>query len=235
MNYFMRIVAALALVSAMSGCATVGEADPRDPLEGFNRAMFRFNDTFDKTALKPAARIYEDALPSFVQTAVGNFFGNLGDIWTLVNDVLQAKRDQGASDFMRIVLNTSFGLGGLIDIASDAGLTKHKEDFGQTLGRWGMSSGPYVVLPFFGPSTLRDSAAMVLDFKGDVWAHVTPVNERNVGIAVRAVDQRAAVLNASNLIEDAALDPYQFIRDAYLQRREGQIHDEDKDSSKEKD
>jgi phospholipid-binding lipoprotein MlaA len=131
----------------------------------------------------------------------------------------------GSSDFMRVAVNSTFGFGGLLDIASEAGLQKHKEDFGQTLGTWGMGSGPYVVLPLFGPSTLRDTAALPVDIYGDVWAYTTPVDVRNTGIVVRAVDQRAAALDATNLLEDAALDRYSFVRSAYLQRRASLIRD----------
>lgn len=224
MTGWRKWLTVLAIMTAISGCASTG--NPRDPLEGFNRAMFSFNDTIDKVALKPAAKFYEDVLPSFVQTAIGNFFGNIGDIWTLVNDVLQGKVEQGGSDLMRVSINTVLGFGGIIDIASDAGLTKHKEDFGQTLAIWGIGAGPYMVLPFFGPSTLRDSAALPVDWQGDLWNHKRPVLVRNVGSVIRAVDQRAALLGASNLIEEAALDPYEFVRDAYLQRRESTIHDD---------
>ncbi|MBI3283718.1 MAG: VacJ family lipoprotein [Burkholderiales bacterium] len=202
--------------------------NPRDPLEGFNRVMFNFNDTLDQAILKPVAEVYRDILPSFVQTGIGNFFGNIGDVWNAVNNLLQGKAADGVNDVMRVAVNTTFGLGGLLDIGSAAGMPKHKEDFGQTLGTWGVKSGPYVVLPFLGPSTLRDTLATPVDFKGDLWSYQTPVSSRNVGTALRLVDKRAALLNAGTLIEEAALDKYVFIRDAYLQRRAGEIHpDED--------
>jgi phospholipid-binding lipoprotein MlaA len=138
---------------------------------------------------------------------------------------LQGKGGDGFSDVARVVINSTLGLGGLIDIGTEAGFQKHKEDFGQTLGRWGVKPGPYVVLPLLGPSTLRDTVALPLDFKGDLWLYVDPVRLRNSGTVVRLLDRRAALLDAGNLIEDAALDPYQFVRDAYLQRRESQVHD----------
>jgi phospholipid-binding lipoprotein MlaA len=218
--------AALALLlvagAGLSGCAT---NNPKDPLEHFNRAMFTFNDVVDKTALKPAATVYQTVLPSFVQTGVGNFFGNLADVWTTVNDVLQGKGQAGLTDMMRVAVNSTLGLGGLLDIGSEAGLPKHKEDFGQTLGKWGVHSGPYVVLPLFGPSTMRDSLALPVDLGGDPWSYVKPTRLFVAGSVVRVVDQRAAVLDASNLIEEAALDKYEFFRDAYLQRRESKIND----------
>ncbi|GAC1411853.1 MAG: VacJ family lipoprotein [Burkholderiaceae bacterium] len=217
-------LAAIGLTVALGGCASVG-TNPRDPFEGFNRAMFAFNDKVDQVALKPVARGYRKVVPSFMQTGVGNFFGNLGDVWTGVNNILQGKVGDGLSDLMRFAVNSTLGLAGLLDISSEAGMPKHKEDFGQTLGRWGVVSGPYVVLPLLGSSTIRDTSALPLDFKGDLWSYQSPVRWRNTGTGVRLVDARAAVLDASDLIEGAALDRYEFVRDAFLQRRESRIHD----------
>lgn len=212
---------ALALVLSLGGCAST---NPRDPFESYNRAAFTFNDTVDQYALKPAAEAYS-YLPSFVQTGISNFFGNLGDVWTAVNQFLQGKPGDGMSDVMRVAVNTVFGLGGLLDVSTEARLPKHREDFGQTLGVWGVKPGPFVVLPFLGASTLRDTAALPADWVGDVWTHVDAVDVRNTGIGVRALSQRAALLDASNLLEDAALDRYAFVRDAYMQRRESLVHD----------
>ena len=235
------LLPALVLVAVLGGCATTattgtpgssgtpGSADnaavrnPVDPYERFNRTMFNFNDKVDQYALKPAATVYKKVLPSFVQTGVYNFFGNLGDVWTAVNNLLQGRVADGVSDVMRFAVNTTFGLGGLLDIGSEAGLQKHRQDFGATLGVWGVQSGPYVVLPLLGSSTVRDSAALPVDFAGDPWTYVNPDPTRYIGAAVRVIDMRAGVLDASNLIEDAALDRYEFIRDAYLQRRAGKI------------
>lgn len=224
MSFVVRRVGMAIVAFALVGCSTTG--NPRDPLEGFNRAMFSFNDALDQAALKPAAIAYQSTLPSFVQTGIGNFFGNIGDLWSSVNNLLQGKLADGLSDFMRVAVNSSFGLGGVIDIASEAGMPKHKEDFGQTLGRWGFAPGPYIVLPLLGSSTMRDTLALPVDNWGDLWYHKYPVRWRNVGTVVRVVDQRAAVLDASNLIEGAALDRYEFVRDAYLQRRESKIYDD---------
>jgi phospholipid-binding lipoprotein MlaA len=216
-------VGVIAIALALGGCATT---NPKDPFEKFNRAMFSFNDAVDQAALKPAAEAYR-TLPSFMQTGVGNFFGNLGDVWTAANNLLQGKVADGMSDVMRVTFNSTFGLLGLLDIASEAGLAKHKEDFGQTLGKWGVASGPYIVLPLLGPSTLRDTVATPVDLTGDPWDYARPIRVRNLGYVGRVVDQRAAVLDASNLIEEAALDRYVFVRDAYMQRRESKVRDGD--------
>ena len=216
-----RAALALGVTVLLAGCAG---PNPRDPYEGFNRAMFTFNDTVDTYALKPAATAYKNVLPSFVQTGVNNFFGNLADAWSAVNNLLQGNGEAGMSDVSRFALNSTLGIVGLFDIASEAGLQKHKEDFGQTLGVWGVPSGPYLMLPLLGPSTVRDTVALPLDIKGDIWAYKEPVYIRNSGTALRVVDQRANLLDASSLLEDAALDRYEFIRDGFLQRRESQIH-----------
>lgn len=225
----MKITSKALLFSAalfLSGCAsTGGNSTPGDPFEGYNRAMFEFNDTVDRVALKPAATAYRDYLPSFVQTAVNNFFGNIGDVWIMVNNFLQGKVENGMNDVMRVAVNTTFGFGGILDIASEAGITKHNEDFGQTLGKWGVKSGPYVVLPLLGPSTLRDTTALPFDIYGDPWTYVTPVDVRSTGAVVRVVDRRSELLDASNLMEEAALDRYSFFRDGYLQRRQSLVYD----------
>ena len=219
---FARLGIAMAATALFSGCAST-DRNPKDPLEGFNRAMFGFNENVDKYALKPAAQAYEKVLPDVVQTGIGNFFGNIGDVWTAANNLMQGNAEDGMSNVARVMINTMFGLVGVIDVASDAGLPKHREDFGQTLGTWGVKSGPYLVLPFLGSSTVRDTAALPVDFYGDLWLHVYPVHTRNLGTGTRIIDQRAAAMNASTLLEEAALDKYEFVRDAYLQRRKSLI------------
>lgn len=214
---------ALAACALLAGCAT--PSNPQDPLEKFNRASFAFNDTVDRTVLKPVATAYRDVVPGFAQTGVSNFFGNLSDAWSTVNNFLQGKGEDGLNDFTRFALNSTFGIAGLLDIASEAGLQKHNEDFGQTLGVWGVPPGPFLVLPLLGPSTVRDAAALPADFAGDIWAYKTPVNWRNTGSGVLVVHKRATLLDASNLFEEAALDRYDFIRDGYMQRRESQVRD----------
>jgi phospholipid-binding lipoprotein MlaA len=219
------VLLALAAAATLSGCA-VGP-DKRDPMENWNRAVFNFNDKVDTYALKPVATGYKNVTPSFVQTGVNNFFGNLQDLWTGGNNLLQGKGGDGVSDLGRFALNSTFGVLGLFDIASEAGLRKHKEDFGQTLGRWGVQSGPYVMLPLLGPSTLRDTVGLPLDIVADPWSYKDPVNVRNIGSGVRVIDQRAAFLDAGSLLEDAALDRYEFVRDGFLQRRQSQVYDGD--------
>lgn len=220
----VRVLAAVAAIAALSGCAST-TANPQDPLEGYNRAVFTFNDAVDRSVLKPTATAYKNTMPSFVQTGVNNFFGNLSDAWSAVNNLLQGKGQAGMGDVTRVAMNSTFGIFGLLDIASEAGIPKHNEDFGQTLGTWGVPSGPYLMLPLLGPSTVRDTVALPADLAGDPWSHKEPVNWRNVGSAVRVVDKRATLLDASSLLEDAALDRYEFLRDGYMQRRQSQVYD----------
>ncbi|MGK5053955.1 MlaA family lipoprotein [Janthinobacterium sp. RB2P8] len=222
-----RIGLALAIAASVSACAT--GTNPRDPLEGYNRAMFKFNDTVDQAALKPVATAYKKVTPSFVQTGVGNFFGNLSDVWSAVNNLLQGKGEAGLQDVVRVSMNSTFGIFGLIDIASQAGIPKHNEDFGQTLGWYGIQPGPYVMLPLLGPSTVRDTVALPLDMTGDPWRYKDPVNVRTIGTVTRVIDKRAALLDATNLMEAAALDRYEFIRDGFLQARESKVFDGDTD------
>jgi phospholipid-binding lipoprotein MlaA len=216
-------LAAIAAAMLLTGCATT--QNPQDPLEGYNRAVFSFNDAVDRTVLKPTATAYKNVTPGFVQTGVNNFFGNLSDVWSAVNNLLQGKPDAGMGDLGRVTMNTTFGVLGLFDLASQAGIQKHNEDFGQTLGVWGIPSGPFVMLPILGPSTVRDTVALPADFGGDIWKYKEPANWRNIGAAVRVVDKRANLLEAGNLLEDAALDRYEFIRDGYMQRRQSQVYD----------
>lgn len=217
------VVGSLALAVALSGCATSG--NPKDPIEGFNRAMFAFNEGLDTVLIKPVAQGYDYVMPTPLKTAVTNFFGNIADLFIGVNNLLQGKPAEAASDFGRVLINTTVGILGLFDVASEAGLEKHEEDFGQTFGRWGVGAGPYVVLPFFGPRTLRDTAGLVLDVKTDPVANLSDVSTRNSLVALRLIDTRADLLPADKVIEEAALDKYSYVRDAYLQRRRSLIHD----------
>lgn len=227
---FCAAVSVVALV-ALSGCATTG-GDPRDPIEPVNRAVFQFNDTVDKAVLKPVAQGYKAVLPRPIRTGVTNFFANLRDPWIALNQILQGKIEEGATDFMRFVTNTTFGLAGIFDVASEGGMEKHDEDFGQTLGVWGLDTGPYLVLPILGPSNVRDGAGRVADsaayvpWEGPGWADAgDEVAIRNSLTTVDLIQTRAGLLDASNVLEEAALDRYAFVRDAYLQRRRSQVYD----------
>lgn len=211
------------LVAMLGGCATSG--NPKDPIEGFNRAVYALNESIDKAIIKPVAQGYEAALPLPVRTGVTNFFGNIADVFIGLNNLLQGKPDEAVSDFGRVLLNSTIGILGLFDVASDAGLEKHDEDFGQTLGRWGIGDGAYVVLPFFGPRTVRDTVGLVLDINVDPVAGVDHVARRNALLTLRIVDTRADLLPVDKVVEEAALDKYSYVRDGYLQRRRSQIHD----------
>jgi phospholipid-binding lipoprotein MlaA len=210
-------------IAAMAGCAA--GPNPRDPLEPFNRKVSEFNEGVDAVVLKPVATVYKKATPAIVRTGVSNFFSNIRDLWSFANSALQFKLQDATESLARFQVNTMFGLGGIIDVASELNIERHKEDFGQTLGRWGVESGPYVVLPFFGSSTVRDTAGLPVDIYGNLWHYKEPVVWRNTGTALHVLDTRASLLDASNLLEDAALDKYQFVRDAFLQRRAGQVED----------
>lgn len=212
------------VLGAVSGCATTSN-NPRDPLEGFNRAMFSFNDALDGAIIKPVAQGYQSVLPPLIRAGVSNFFSNVDDIWEAVNNALQGKIDEALQDVMRFAVNTVMGLGGVLDIASDMGLQKHNEDFGQTLGKWGIGSGPYLVLPFVGPSSLRDGGGLLVDWRYDPFFHVSNIPVRNTLLALRTIDTRADLLGATDVLEQAALDKYTFVRDAFFQYRRSQIYD----------
>lgn len=220
---FGRLAGALALVAALAGCATGPDANPRDPLEPFNRGVSSFNDAIDDAVLKPVATAYQTVTPDPVRTGVNNFFGNLRDLYSAVNALLQARPQVAVENFMRFNVNTFFGLGGLLDIATEANIPRTTLDFGHTLGRWGVPAGPYVVLPFFGPSSVRDTAGLAVDTHGDALRAVDHVPTRNSLYTLRAVDTRAGLLRAGSVLEGAALDKYSFTRDAYLQRRQSQV------------
>jgi phospholipid-binding lipoprotein MlaA len=214
---------AVVAASLLAGCATSG--NPKDPIEGFNRAMFSFNETVDKAVIKPVAQGYDAITPRPVQTGVSNFFANIADLWIGFNNLVQGKPGDALSDVSRVLINTTIGIVGLFDVASEMGLEKHDEDFGQTLGRWGVGDGAYVVLPIFGPRTLRDTGGFLVDITVDPVANHEPVDVRNVALGLRAIDTRASLLPAESAIDAAALDKYAYVRDAYLQRRRSLIHD----------
>ena len=211
----------------LAGCATGPYANPADPLEPLNRSVYRFNDALDQAVVKPVATTYRDVTPSLVQRGVSNFFNNLKDAWSLVNNVLQLKGEAAGDSFFRFGVNTFMGLGGILDVASEMRIERHNEDFGQTLGYWGVGPGPYIVIPFLGPSNLRDTAALPVDWKGDLVIQFDDIATRNALWALRATDDRADLLKAEAVLDQAALDKYSFIRDAYLQQRRNAVYDGD--------
>ncbi len=207
----------------VSGCAT--SANQKDPIEGFNRAMFSINDSLDSAAIKPVAKAYDSSLPSPIKRGISNFFNNIEDAMVGVNNILQGKPAEGVSDLGRVLVNSTMGILGFIDVASEMGLEKHDEDFGQTMGRWGVGNGPYVVLPLFGPKTTRDAIGFAADSRFDPVGNIDHIPTRNSLTALRIVQARAELLSADKVVDEAALDKYSYIRDAYLQRRRNLIHD----------
>jgi len=225
--YYPRIIFLFITILLSSGCATLdGPPNPDDPFESYNRSMFAFNETVDKYAFKPAAQGYEYIMPNFASKGVSNFFSNVDDIVVFLNQLLQLKFSQAAATSARFVFNTTFGLLGLIDVASDMDLPKHNEDFGQTLAYWGVGSGPYIVMPLIGPLTIRDTAGLAVD-----WTYFDPIFKRQttrqslITLTIKYIDIRAGLLKASNIIDETVPDKYAFVRDAYLSRREFLIYD----------
>ena len=223
-----RVVTALAVL-ALSACASAPEVasanNPKDPFETVNRRVSNFNDSLDDNVFKPVAKGYQTVTPNLVQTGVRNVFNNISDMWSTVNNGLQLKGRDTAESFMRVVVNTVFGIYGIFDVATPINLERHPEDFGQTLGYWGVPNGPYLVLPLLGPSTLRDTAGLPLDYYADPVGRASDVSIRNSAYALRVTQKRTDLLKTSNLLEEASLDKYSFTRDAYLQYRRSQIYD----------
>ena len=215
----------LAVVLLLGGCATTGEGDPRDPWEPLNRKVYRFNEVVDEAVAKPVATAYRDLLHEEIRNRVRNFFSNIGDLWIGANDLLQGKFQEGLEDWARFAFNSTLGLFGIHDVASEMGIEKRNEDFGQTLGWWGIGDGPYLVLPILGSSTLRDGAGTAVDLYVDPVGDVRPIRLRNSLTALRLVQVRSDLLEASRILEQAALDKYIFQRDAYLQRRRNLVYD----------
>lgn len=209
----------------ISGCATVDAPDERDPWESFNRTIFDFNTALDKAILRPVAEAYKETIPVFIQTGVSNFFSHLDDVLVIFNDLLQFKFEQAIQDLTRFVYNTFFGLFGLIDVATYMGVPKHHEDFGQTLATWGVGDGPYLVLPFLGPSTLRDSAGLVVDNELNLLNDIEDDEAFYAAFILKVIDVRARFLEATAIMEKSGIDPYVFVRDAYLQQRKNRIYD----------
>ncbi len=218
------VAVAAALVGLLSGCATTAN-NPKDPFEGFNRAMFSVNEGIDTVVAKPIAKGYDYVMPSPIKAGVGNFFGNIDDVWIAINNLLQGKPGDSLSDIGRVLINTTVGIAGLFDVASEIGLEKHSEDFGQTLGKWGFYDGPYFFWPVIGPRNMRDTFGFAVDSVADPVANVGHVPTRNTMVGVRFVDVRARLLPADKIVEEAAFDKYNYIRDAYFQNRRNAIHD----------
>lgn len=220
-------LAALLGTLFLQGCATptVTASDPRDPWEGMNRRIYAFNDQIDEAVLQPVAKAYVEVLPSFARTGVRNFFGNLADVWTFVNASLQLKGQVAAETFMRVAVNSTLGLYGVLDIASEAGIEKRREDFGQTLGHWGVGSGPYLVLPLFGPSSLRDAAALPADWQASPGQYFEAGRTRTGLSLLNVTSTRAQLLKATEAVKAASLDPYSFVRDGWLQKRQNDVYD----------
>ncbi|WP_455374824.1 MlaA family lipoprotein [Kaarinaea lacus] len=224
-----KTAALLFLVACFtSGCASLdAPAEPHDPLERYNRAVYKFNEDFDRIIAKPVAQFYQDVLPAPVDKGLTNFFSNINDVIVLANSLLQLKVEKTAQTAARIFFNTTIGLLGFIDVASHLDLPKHNEDFGQTLGRWGVPPGPYFVLPIFGPSTIRDSVGLGVDYVAfyPIFNRIDNSTVEWSLFILDLIDQRADLLGASKLLEEAALDPYIFTREAYLQRRLNFVYD----------
>lgn len=218
-----RLLFSAMLLLAFAGCATGPSANPADPLEPMNRSIYKFNDAVDGAVLKPMANGYKAVVPSPVRQGVTNFFNNIGDVWSMINHALQFEIVNAGKTAVRLGINTIFGIGGIFDIATDAGIQPPKADLGQTLGKWGIPSGPYVVIPILGPSSVRDGTGTVTATYYDPVNRVSDNATRNVLTVTRIVDIRTQLLNATDAVDTIALDKYTFVRDIYLKRRQNMI------------
>ena len=239
MSRWLVIAAIAGSTAFVTGCATTEQAiesaktagsrfDRFDPIEPVNRVIYTVNDRLDKAIVRPVALGYKAILPTQVRYCISNVFGNISDVPTSLNNFLQGKIRDGGSDLCRVGVNTTVGVLGCFDVASKWGFEKHNEDFGQTLGHYGVPTGPYLVLPLLGPSTLRDAIAQfTVDARTDPMRYINDIPVRNISYGVRLIDRRAQLLDTTNFLEDAALDPYIFVRDAYLARRRSLVNDGD--------
>ena len=226
LNHLLKKLILILSIALLSACASVpGGPTEGDPFESYNRAMFSFNDTLDEYFLKPVAEGYDAILPSPAKIGVSNFFNNIGDIFVVLNDILQFKFQQAIEDASRLVFNSTIGLYGLIDVATPMGLPKHNEDLGQTLATWGVADGPYIVLPFFGSRTLRDTSDIIFLATYDPLYEIENKEALYGTVFLKTIDTRYKLLKVSRIVEQAALDKYSFIRDAYLQNRKNLIYD----------
>ena len=213
-------------LTLLAGCATTGSGDPRDPWEGFNRGVFEFNEAIDGAVFDPISKVYKAITPEFVDTGITNMFSNVRDISVIANDILQFKFSQALSDLARFVFNTTLGLLGFFDVSTKMGFEKHHEDFGQTLATWGMGPGPYLMVPFFGPSTIRDATGFAVDtgLLNPIF-YIEDELTRAGLLTLNYVDFKADLTTAENLLEEAALDKYEFLKNAYFEKRESLIND----------
>jgi phospholipid-binding lipoprotein MlaA len=233
-----RALAPLLVVASLglAGCASAPQqnqaAHPQDPWERYNRSMTTFNDRVDEAVFKPVATAYQTITPQPVRTGVGNFFDNIGDLWSMVNFALQGKGEKAYNHLVRFTTNTTLGLGGLIDIATYAQIPRERQDFGLTLAHWGIKPGPYLVLPLIGPSTLRDTVALPVDWQGYVLNDMHPVSHRNSLTALRWTDKRARLLNTTDTLDAVALDRYSLVRDFYLRQRDPGLYEQGDDAGR---
>lgn len=221
----MRLLTLLLIALNLTACASVKNPHPADPFESFNRGVFSLNESVDKAALKPLAQGYDYVVPAVGKILVRNFFSNLDDVVVTANDLLQLKFKQGFSDATRVIFNSTFGIFGLLEVTTR--LEKHHEDFGQTLGFWGVPSGPYLMLPLLGPSSVRDATGVAVDTLPSQMKQITSIPARNAAYALRVVDARARFLAAEKFLDDTGLDRYDFLRGAYLERRQSLVYDGD--------
>lgn len=215
----MALLALCLCFSVLTGCATSANRVAHDPIEPFNRGVYKFNGAVDAVFIQPVTTVYKAVTPRFAKKGVRNFFGNLSDAWSTVNSILQFKGREAGNSFFRVMVNTLFGFGGIIDVASEAQIPKSKQDFGLTLRRWGVPAGPYLVLPFVGPSTLRAAIALPVDMKGNPLGAITHNATRNGLVGLNFLSQRAEIDDAAKLVKESGMDPYIFLRDAYLKQR----------------
>jgi len=227
-HYFShgRIIFCCLLVTMLSACATTGNRDPADPFEALNRSTFNFNKAMDKGLFNPIGELYDALLPEFVDRGISNFFSNLNDVSVIVNDILQLKIAQAVADFSRLVFNSTIGLLGFFDVSTHLGLPRHNEDFGQTLAKWGFESGPYLVIPLFGPTTLRAASSFGVDgVLLNPAAYVNNTAYRSGLMSLNYIDFKADLLSTGELLGIAAVDEYEFVKSVYLQYRDRLVHD----------
>ena len=215
----------LMMFLVLTGCATGPDAHPQDPLEPWNRGVYKFNDVIDTNVLKPVATTYTNVTPEPVRRGVGNFFNNIRDVWSSANAALQLRPQETVENLFRVGVNTFLGLGGVLDVATELGIPRTRLDFGQTLGRWGVPSGPYLVLPLLGPSSVRDATGTGVQFRVNEYTAFDDSSLQTSLTVLEVVDTRAGLLRAGAMLNEAAIDKYSFMRDFYLQRRQNQIDD----------